>query len=92
VATICDLNLANKQVHIDYPCHWEYKIIVPAHVDVKGPLNDVLEGRTYSLTLSNNSKKGTYTSYSARVLVASHEERKALFSALKAHPSIKYVL
>ncbi|MBE0496824.1 MAG: DUF493 domain-containing protein [Campylobacterales bacterium] len=92
MATTCDLNLANKEVHIDYPCHWEYKVIVHAHVDIKAPLAQILETREYSLTLSNNSKAGTYTSYSARVLVTSHEERKALFSALKAHPSIKYVL
>ena len=92
MATTCDLNLANKEVHIDYPCHWEYKVIVHAHEDVNAPLAEVFENREYSLTLSNNSKAGTYTSYSARVLVTSHEERKSLFGALKAHPSIKYVL
>ncbi len=92
MATTCDLNLANKEVHIDYPCHWEYKVVVHTHVDVKSPLAEIFEDREYSLCLSNHSKAGTYTSYNARVLVRSHEERKALFGALKAHPSIKYVL
>jgi putative lipoic acid-binding regulatory protein len=92
VATTCDLNLANKEVAIDYPCHWEYKVVVNANVNIKTPLQEVFETREFSVNVSNKSTKGTYTSYNATVLVTSHEERKNLFDALKAHPSIKYVL
>lgn len=92
MATTCDLNLANKKVAIDYPCHWEYKVVVHANTSVKTPLREVFETREFSVHASNKSTKGTYASYNATVLVTSDEERTALFSALKAHPSIKYVL
>ena len=80
MASICDLN--NKKAKIDYPTHWEYKIIFDADVKVKD--------REFKLVFSKFSKDKKYASYDLAVLVLSEEERLEIFSALK-HEA-KYVL
>lgn len=92
MATICELNLGQKKVQIDYPCHWEYKVIVPQGVNVHLPLKAVLQELEYSAKPSHTSKKGSYESHNVTVLVTSDKERQALFNALKSHQDIKYVL
>jgi putative lipoic acid-binding regulatory protein len=92
VATICDLNLSKKKLQIDYPCHWEYKVIIQVGMDVYLPLKEVLKDREFGVKSSNKSKKGSYESYNVTVLVTSNEERENLFNALKSHENIKFVL
>ena len=92
MATICDLNLQGKTVEIDYPCHWEYKVIIEKHVDIVVILKEVLGNREYKTLPSQESKKGTYVSHNTVVLVTSHEERQEIFVALKAHENVKFVL
>ena len=92
MATICDLNLGDKTPNIDYPCEWEYKVIVPTGYDINIPLKDVLKGKEYKVALSHTSKQGTYNSYTTKVLVHSQDERQAIFEALKTHSNVKYVL
>lgn len=92
MATICDLNLGDKTPEIDYPCEWEYKVIIPAGEDINTPLKDVLKGKEYKVAQSKASKKGTYTSYNAKILVHNQDERQSIFEELKAHKNVKYVL
>ena len=92
MATICELNLGQKKVQIDYPCHWEYKVIVPQGLDITQPLKTIFQNREFSTNPSHTSKKGSYESFNVTVLVTSDSERQTLFDALKSHQDIKYVL
>lgn len=92
MATICELNLGQKKVQIDYPCHWEYKVILPAGIDINMPVKEVFENRHFSIKPSHISKKGSYESFNVTVLVTNDSERQDLFNALKSHQNIKYVL
>ena len=84
MANICDLN--NKKAKIDYPTHWEYKVIFDAGVNAEEKVKD----REFKLVFSKFSKDKKYASYDLAVLVLSEEERLEIFSALK-HEA-KYVL
>jgi putative lipoic acid-binding regulatory protein len=92
VATICELNLGQKKVQIEYPTHWEYKVIVPSGVDINAPIKEIFENREFSIKPSHTSKKGSYESFNVTVLVTSDTERQDLFNTLKSHQDIKYVL
>ena len=88
MASICDLN--NKKPKIDYPTHWEYKVIFDASDEVETKVKDIVKDREFKLVFSKFSKDKKYASYDLAVLVLSEEERLEIFSALK-HET-KYVL
>ena len=88
MASICDLN--NKKAKIDYPTHWEYKVIFDASDEVEAKVKDIVKDREFKLVFSKFSKDKKYASYDLAVLVLSEEERLEIFSALK-HEA-KYVL
>lgn len=88
MASICDLN--NKKPKIDYPTHWEYKVIFNASDEAEAKVKDIVKDREFKLVFSKFSKDKKYASYDLAVLVLSEEERLEIFSALK-HEA-KYVL
>ena len=88
MANICDLN--NKKPKIDYPTHWEYKVIFDASDEAEAEVKDIVKDREFKLVFSKFSKDKKYASYDLTVLVLSEEERLEIFSALK-HEA-KYVL
>ncbi|WP_103574247.1 HP0495 family protein [Campylobacter concisus] len=88
MASICDLN--NKKPKIDYPTHWEYKVIFDASDEAEAKVKDIVKDREFMLVFSKFSKDKKYASYDLAVLVLSEEERLEIFSALK-HEA-KYVL
>ena len=88
MASICDLN--NKKAKIDYPTHWEYKVIFDASNEAEAKVKDIVKDREFKLVFSKFSKDKKYASYDLTVLVLSEEERLEIFSALK-HEA-KYVL
>ena len=88
MANICDLN--NKKPKIDYPTHWEYKVIFDASDEAEAKVKDIVKDREFKLVFSKFSKDKKYASYDLTVLVLSEEERLEIFSALK-HEA-KYVL
>ena len=77
---------------LEYPCHWEYKLILKAEHDVSIPVSAVLDQRDHQLQKSQESKSGSYASYALKVLVHSDEDRKTIFHTLKSHEHIKFVL
>ena len=88
MASICDQN--NKKAKIDYPTHWEYKVIFDASDDAEAKVKDIVKDREFKLVFSKFSKDKKYASYDLAVLVLSEEERLEIFSALKYEA--KYVL
>ena len=88
MASICDLN--NKKPKIDYPTHWEYKVIFDASDEAEAKVKDIVKDREFKLVFSKFSKDKKYASYDLAVLVLSEEERLEIFLALK-HEA-KYVL
>ncbi|NCD12993.1 MAG: DUF493 domain-containing protein [Epsilonproteobacteria bacterium] len=80
------------ELKLDYPCHWEYKLVLSSEHNVTTIVQEILEERIHEIRKSQNSTKGNYSSYTLRVLVHNADDRKTLFHLLKQHQSIKFVL
>ena len=77
---------------LEYPCHWEYKLVLSSEHNVTTLVEEILEERIHEIRKSQNSAKGNYVSYTLRVIVHNADDRKMLFHMLKAHQHIKFVL
>lgn len=51
MASICDLN--NKKAKIDYPTHWEYKVIFDASDEAEAKVKDIVKDREFKLVFLN---------------------------------------
>ncbi len=82
----------SKELELEYPCNWQYKVILDKEHDIDELTKESLQNRDYSVKKSNSSKSGKYNSYSVDVLVHNHDDRKAIFDTLKKHKKTKFVL
>ena len=80
------------ELQLDYPCHWEYKLVLSTEHNVTTLVQEILEERIHEVRKSQNSTKGNYVSYTLSVLVHNADDRKMLFHLLKSHQHIKFVL
>ena len=81
-----------KELELNFPAKWQYKIIMQKEHDAKKIIKEVLKDRNFEIKKSQNSSKGNFTSHSLETTVNSNEDRKALYGALKQHKNIKFVL
>jgi len=91
VETLND-KLEGKQLELEYPCNWCYKVIASEKEILQNAIKDVINERTYGLTDSNSSKTGKYVSMNLDLLVHNEDDRKFIYDALKKHQDIKMVL
>ena len=82
----------DKKLELEYPCNWEYKVIINAHCKIKHIAKNVLGDRTYTIRKSNNSKKKTYESFKISLLIHSNDDRITLFEEFKKEDCVKIVL
>jgi len=82
----------SKELKLQYPLSWEYKIILEKEHDARLISKEVLKDRDHHVKKSQDSAKGKYSSHALHVVVNSDEDRKAIFDALKQHKKIKFVL
>ncbi|WXG59328.1 hypothetical protein VB002_09170 [Campylobacter concisus] len=54
MANICDIN--NKKAKIDYPTHWEYKVIFDAGVNAEEKVKEIVKDREFELVFRNLAK------------------------------------
>ncbi|MDR0580220.1 MAG: DUF493 domain-containing protein [Campylobacteraceae bacterium] len=85
-------NIESKELILDYPCIWTYKLIATKNADMQEILPYILKDREYNLISSKISKQGTYKSYSLKVEVKSDSDRKEIFENLQKEESIKFIL
>ncbi len=81
-----------KKLEINYPCKWEYKVIVMAHVDISIVAACVLGEREHKIKKSNNSKTGKYKSHNVSLLVHNDDDRHMIFEQFKKEENVKMIL
>ncbi|VAY87561.1 hypothetical protein MNB_ARC-1_466 [hydrothermal vent metagenome] len=86
------IDLNKYTVKIDYPCNWEYKIIIHHEQTIEDIMQEVLERRKHNIQPSNKSTKGRFKSYTLEMLVHNENDRKELYKLLTDHKHIKMVL
>jgi putative lipoic acid-binding regulatory protein len=77
---------------IDYPCVWQYKVIVTEAKPVRTAISEHLGDAPYSLSESKRSSGGRYISLNLELTVHSDYHRLRLYEVLSAHPAVKVVL
>lgn len=86
------IDLSKEKLVLDYPCKWEYKLVVLEQIDIKTTVKEVISKREHKVTVSKVSTKGKYMSYTLELLVHNDDDRTELFKMLGAHGNIKMVL
>ncbi len=85
------ISLENKKLELNFPCNWEYKLIVECEEKLKVAVFEIVD-KKYELNHSKVSKKGKYKSFTLKLIIESDVERIDIFEKLKKHSDIKMVL
>lgn len=86
------ISLDDKKLELTYPCNWNYKVIVEAHIDISMVTSSVLGEREHSVKKTNNSKTGKYQSHNVSLLVHNDDDRHTIFEMFKKEQHVKMVL
>ena len=86
------VNLDEHQVIIEYPAHWNYKVVGRDKFALKKVINEAIFEKEYTITQSKASKTGKFVSLNVDVLVHSDEERKATYELLTKLEGILQVI
>ena len=86
------IDLSKEKLVLEYPCNWEYKLVVLEHIDIKITVKEVISNREHKVNESKVSSKGKYKSYSLELLVHNDDDRKEIYKMLGDHSNIKMVL
>ncbi len=86
------MTLDGQTPEIAYPCHWEYRLVGRDADVMQTRAAAIMGDREHTLKRGHQSKKGTFISLHLKALVFSHDDRRALFDALRADSAFLHVL
>jgi len=86
------IDLNEHTLELDYPCNWEYKIVIRHEQTINEIIKEVLDERVHNIKPSKKSKGGKFKSYTLEMLVHNEDDRKELYKILGDHEHIKMVL
>lgn len=86
------LDLTGRELKMDYPCKWLYKVIGANQQEIRQAIQEVGQKEKYKITNSNRSKGGKYFCLNMEMTVSSEEQRNEIYQALKNHSLVKMVL
>ena len=86
------IDLSKEKLVLEYPCSWEYKLVVLEHIDIHFTVKEVVSSREHKVKESKVSSKGKYKSYTLELLVHNDDDRTEICKMLGDHSNIKMVL
>ncbi|MDD4330586.1 MAG: DUF493 domain-containing protein [Aliarcobacter sp.] len=86
------IDLSKEKLELNYPCSWEYKLVVLEHIDIHITVKEVVSSREHKVKESKVSTKGKYKSYTLELLVHNDDDRTEIYKMLGDHSNIKMVL
>ncbi len=86
------INLNEHKLELDYPCNWEYKVVIKAEQNIKNIIKDVLKKREHGIKPSKTSSKGKFQSHTLKLMVHSEDDRKNIYKLLGEHKHIKMIV
>ncbi|MCG3679372.1 DUF493 domain-containing protein [Aliarcobacter butzleri] len=86
------IDLNDKKLELDYPCSWEYKLVVLETTNIKQTIKEVIFEREHKVKESKVSSKGKFKSYTLEMLVHNEDDRKEIFKLLGEHSDIKMII
>ena len=85
-------DLSQHKLELDYPCNWEYKVVIRQEQTIKEIIKEVLEEREHNIKPSKTSAKGKFKSFTLETLVHNEDDRQEIYRMLSAHEHIKMVV
>lgn len=85
-------DLSKEELKLDYPCNWNYKLVVNHDTNINDVMKEILSEREHKVTHSKSSSKGKFKSYSLDLLVHNDDDRKELYALLGDHEAIKMIV
>jgi len=89
-------NGINEKAKVNYPCPWGFKVIGKSEDIVRQAtvecLQNICEGREYTLEMSNVSGNGKYVSLNLELTVDNEDDRNGIFTSLAESPHIIMVI
>lgn len=94
MAEKADTSLENldKELGLNYPCNWEYKVITDSSDNLKESIKELMGNRNYKLQFSKKSKNAKYDSYILSLMVFSDDDRIGIYESLKKDKNIKIII
>lgn len=86
------IDLNQHKVELEYPCNWEYKIVIKSEHNINPIVKEILEDREHKISPSKTSTKGKFESFSLKLTVHSDEDRTTIYKQLGKHERIKMVV
>ena len=81
-----------EQLDLEYPCHWEYRVIGGDEAAMRAAIEEVMAGRRHEVMAGGASAGGKWLTLIVTLEVVDEEERLALYEGLRNHEAIKIVL
>ena len=86
------IDLNNHKLELEYPCKWEYKVVIKSEKNISPITKEIFEMREHIVKESKTSSKGRFSSYNIKLTVTSDEDRTSIYKILHAHKDIKMVV
>ncbi len=86
------IDLSQHKLELDYPCNWEYKVVVRHDQEIQKIITEVIDEREHGIKPSKISNKGKFKSYTLEMLVHNEDDRKKIYKLLGDHEHIKMVV
>ena len=81
-----------QELKIDYPTHWEYRLIGRDAAELRDAVAQAVEGVEHELNFARMSSKGSYVSMKLTLQVRDEEHRKGVWDRLAAHDGVVHLL
>lgn len=86
------IDLNNHKLELDYPCKWEYKLVMRKEACIKTVMKDTLGDRDHKTSISKYSSKGKFTSHKVELIVHNEDDRKELHRIFHEHKDVKMIV
>jgi len=86
------IDLNNHKLELDYPCEWEYKVVIRTEQNINPIIKEVLKEQKHTITKSKSSSKGKFESFTLKLTVDDENHRKDIYKILGEHQHIKMVV
>ncbi|NWF66505.1 MAG: DUF493 family protein [Campylobacterales bacterium] len=83
-------SLEGKNLELNYPINWSYKVIGKSKENIIMCVEKVLSGREFKIKESKSHK--SYISLDVELLVFNDDDRVTIFEMLKTEEHVNYVL
>ncbi len=86
------IDLSEHKLELNYPCNWQYKVVIRHEQDIFSIIKDVISDRHHGIKPSKTSANGKFKSFTLEMMVHNEDDRQEIYKILSDHEHIKMVV